>query len=398
MTPRTSDVTCSACQQAKRISLDQPPASHAHLITRPVPFPCGRNLRLARPTTGAADSDRPAYSFPRPSGFNEPGAAGRGKRTALLCAVSARRRAVRPRGPVPKGRDARLHREARCRQRRRPSPLPGPKPRHPQRQPGACTAWKTSPSSCSPTGKPASTTKWSWKERATRAAPSGSLGSRCPRRARGGQRHFVRHSDARVPLPLHGRGAGQGGHPAGKVTPVEVDGKKSRDARFFNSGKPHPAKAGQTTLPEGESYEGRLDGTRDFRIVVPVNWTNGSDHELRVKVASDAGPECLYEATNTAPDQRRLLGCRLAARYLDRPDRNRRHSACGRAGPGYGRASSRTISRALRTKSAWSLMTPPVRKRPPTVMWSRHARSSPPRCGATPSCSIPTSATPRHMN
>jgi len=29
----------------------------------------------------------------------------------------------------------------------------------------------------------------------------------------------------------------------GKVTLVELDGKKSRDVRFFNSGKPHPAKS-----------------------------------------------------------------------------------------------------------------------------------------------------------
>jgi hypothetical protein len=88
---------------------------------------------------------------------------------------------------------------------------------------------------------------------------------------------------------------------SGKVTLVEVDGKKSRDARFYNTGKPHPAKTAQTTQAEGESYEGRLDGARDFRIVVPVNWTNGSDHKVRVKVASDAGTENLYEAKGTAP-------------------------------------------------------------------------------------------------
>ena len=86
----------------------------------------------------------------------------------------------------------------------------------------------------------------------------------------------------------------------GKVTLVEVDGKKCRDVRCFNSGKPHPAKAGQTALPEGENYEGRFDGTRDLRIVVPVNWTNGSVHVVRVKVASDAGPENLYEARQHA--------------------------------------------------------------------------------------------------
>jgi hypothetical protein len=89
--------------------------------------------------------------------------------------------------------------------------------------------------------------------------------------------------------------------PPGKVTLVEIDGRKSRDARFFNSGKPHPVKADKATLPEGENYEGKLDGVRDFRIVVPVNWTNGSKHELRVKITSDDGRENVYKSEGTAP-------------------------------------------------------------------------------------------------
>ena len=44
-----------------------------------------------------------------------------------------------------------------------------------------------------------------------------------------------------------------------------------------------------------------MDGARDFRVVVPVNWTNGSKHELRVKIAPDAGPETSYKAEGTAP-------------------------------------------------------------------------------------------------
>ena len=87
----------------------------------------------------------------------------------------------------------------------------------------------------------------------------------------------------------------------GKVSGVELDGKKSRDVRFFNSGKPHPAKSVKAGETEGESYEGRMDGARDFRVVVPVNWTNGSKHELRVKIAPDAGPETSYKAEGTAP-------------------------------------------------------------------------------------------------
>ena len=89
----------------------------------------------------------------------------------------------------------------------------------------------------------------------------------------------------------------------GKVGLVEIDGRKSRDARFFNTGKPHPAKADKITTPEGESYEGKMDGGRDFRIVVPVNWINGSKHEVRVKVTSDAGQENIYKSEATAPGQ-----------------------------------------------------------------------------------------------
>ena len=87
----------------------------------------------------------------------------------------------------------------------------------------------------------------------------------------------------------------------GKVTLVELDGKKSRDVRCFNSGKPHPAKAARAGAVEGESYEGTLDGARDFRIVVPVHWTNGSPHEVQVKVTTDAGKEIIYKAEGTAP-------------------------------------------------------------------------------------------------
>ena len=86
----------------------------------------------------------------------------------------------------------------------------------------------------------------------------------------------------------------------GKVTLVEIDGKKNRDARFFNAGKPHPTKAAHAGR-EGESYEGKSDGARDFRIVAPLNWINGSKHEARVKFVSDAGQEQSYRSEATAP-------------------------------------------------------------------------------------------------
>jgi hypothetical protein len=87
----------------------------------------------------------------------------------------------------------------------------------------------------------------------------------------------------------------------GRVTLVEIDGKRSRDARFFNIGKPHPAKAVKVGEVEGETYEGRLDGARDFRIVISAHWTNGSKHEVQVKVTTDAGKENIYKTEGTAP-------------------------------------------------------------------------------------------------
>jgi hypothetical protein len=89
----------------------------------------------------------------------------------------------------------------------------------------------------------------------------------------------------------------------GKVLLVELDGRKCRDVRFFNSGKPHPAKTPKPGENEGESYEGNIHGTRDFRIVVPLNWLNASKHELRIKVASGTGQEATYKAEATAPGQ-----------------------------------------------------------------------------------------------
>jgi len=89
----------------------------------------------------------------------------------------------------------------------------------------------------------------------------------------------------------------------GKVVRVEVDGKKNRDARFFNNGKPHPAKAARPADSEGESYEGKLDGVRDFRVVIPVNWVNGSKHTAVLELVSDSGKKESCKAEATAPGQ-----------------------------------------------------------------------------------------------
>ncbi len=88
---------------------------------------------------------------------------------------------------------------------------------------------------------------------------------------------------------------------AGKVKSVEVDGKKNRDARYFNSGKPHPEKIKDGAHVEGESYEGVVDGARDFRVTAPLSWLNGSHHSMQVTVTDDSGKDTVYKAKSDAP-------------------------------------------------------------------------------------------------
>jgi hypothetical protein len=84
----------------------------------------------------------------------------------------------------------------------------------------------------------------------------------------------------------------------GIVQLVEVDGLRNRDARVFNEGA--------TDTPGGESYNGAVDGEHEVRIVVPVDWTNGSEHTIRVTLV-DRNEETrtenkqVVEATGKAP-------------------------------------------------------------------------------------------------
>ena len=87
----------------------------------------------------------------------------------------------------------------------------------------------------------------------------------------------------------------------GTVTKVEVDGKWNRDPRFFNVGIQHPRDKGKCESLEGETYTGRIDGTRDFKVVIPCNWTNGSEHSVKVTVQYDSGSEAVFENDATAP-------------------------------------------------------------------------------------------------
>ncbi|MCL4216381.1 MAG: hypothetical protein KJ052_05170 [Candidatus Hydrogenedentes bacterium] len=92
---------------------------------------------------------------------------------------------------------------------------------------------------------------------------------------------------------------GKKGLAPGRVTRVEVDGAWNRDARFFNTGRTLPGKSGEA--PEGESYEGIIHGGRDFQIVAPVTWANGSRHTMRVVVEGEGGEERVYEGSGVAP-------------------------------------------------------------------------------------------------
>ena len=85
----------------------------------------------------------------------------------------------------------------------------------------------------------------------------------------------------------------------GKVVSVSVDGHVSRDARYFNTGMALPGSTENGTV-EGETYEGVIDGNRDFQIVAPVDWINGSKHAVKVVVANESGEEKTYEAEGTA--------------------------------------------------------------------------------------------------
>jgi len=89
----------------------------------------------------------------------------------------------------------------------------------------------------------------------------------------------------------------------GTVSAVTLDGKRCRDCRYFNSGLQDPAKAEGTAGLEGETYTGQVDGSRDFQVVVPCNWTNGSSHTLAVTVELESGETMAFEGKASAPGQ-----------------------------------------------------------------------------------------------
>lgn len=79
----------------------------------------------------------------------------------------------------------------------------------------------------------------------------------------------------------------------GTVTLVEVDGKRTRNARFFTNEDPR--------VPLGESYTGLVQGKGNLRVTAPCNWTNGSAHTVKVTIKSLSGEEKTFQASGNAP-------------------------------------------------------------------------------------------------
>ncbi len=92
----------------------------------------------------------------------------------------------------------------------------------------------------------------------------------------------------------------------GKVTRVEVDGRRvdgkfCTHVRYFNTGVQDPRSNDSTEGLEGETYDGRIDGSRDLKVTAPCVWTNGSKHTIAITVEFDSGDEQVYEHESTAP-------------------------------------------------------------------------------------------------
>ena len=86
--------------------------------------------------------------------------------------------------------------------------------------------------------------------------------------------------------------------PAGMIQPgtatrVEVDGKRTRNARFFTGEEPR--------IPLGESYTGVVQGKGDLKVVAPCDWVNSSSHTVAITLKPLSGEEKVLRASGTAP-------------------------------------------------------------------------------------------------
>lgn len=89
----------------------------------------------------------------------------------------------------------------------------------------------------------------------------------------------------------------------GKVSLVEVDGMRNRDARFFNIGLQEAPSMERPGAPGGETYDSRVAGTCDFKVIAPCPWTNGSEHSLCVDITLDSGRKVRFSHKGTAPQR-----------------------------------------------------------------------------------------------
>ena len=86
-----------------------------------------------------------------------------------------------------------------------------------------------------------------------------------------------------------------------EVDGLRVDGKFTNDARYYNQGPRDPAAETEAEGLEGETHTGEIDGGRDFRVIAPCAWTNGSKHTMRLTVQYDDGKEEVFEQETGAP-------------------------------------------------------------------------------------------------
>lgn len=88
---------------------------------------------------------------------------------------------------------------------------------------------------------------------------------------------------------------------AGTIWLVDVDGKRCRDARFFNVGLHAIRGIDPNSAMAGEAYDGRVHGSHDFKVIVPCNWSNGSKHSVGVEIAFESGGKTRFVREGTAP-------------------------------------------------------------------------------------------------
>ncbi|MAE60754.1 MAG: hypothetical protein CMJ49_05285 [Planctomycetaceae bacterium] len=87
------------------------------------------------------------------------------------------------------------------------------------------------------------------------------------------------------------------------VTRVEADGRRNRNVRVFNVELSNLATADSEYLMRRESYEKRVAVDGDVFLVMPVMWTNGSEHTVRIEMETESGIRTSVTHSGTAPSE-----------------------------------------------------------------------------------------------